>query len=100
MLRKILPLMFLLILVSSDSALAGRHGRCCRRVRHCRTPCQTLGTDYCLRNIYMQFSNPPDLYSCLTYDFGCPNDDGYEDLWYGNTPNPRIPQECNYCQIG
>jgi hypothetical protein len=106
MLRKILPLMFLLIFIASDSALARRHRRCWSRPRVCcsqqarccsKAPETYDNPNYCLRDIYMEFNTPPHLYYCLTYDDSCPPQGGgevYDDLWYGYPTRLPLPQSC------
>src|SRR6476620_60971 len=100
MLRKILPLMVLLILVWSDSALGWRLGRHCRRVKCCcpteapesaeagpnHAQSKTLlsGPNYCLQDIYLDFDDGDDLFECNVYPGGCRNAPSpYEDLFYG-----------------
>ena len=94
MLRKACFLMFVLLLVCGDTALA-RHGRCFLRQRRCVRECCSVRAEdvirHCLRDLYMDFPSGPDVYYCLTYDNGCP-DDGYEDFWYGN--GHPYPQSC------
>jgi hypothetical protein len=90
MLPKILPLMLLLILFSSDSALAGRHRRCCRRCPCCAS-IETKGPNYCLQDEELEFDDGY-LYDGITYDLGCPNN-GYEDLYVGNA-HYYLPESC------
>jgi hypothetical protein len=110
MLRKVLPLIVLLVFMSSDSALGWGHRRCCRRARRSCVPCARVVPNYCLQEIYMDFpptgpgGGVPDLYFCVTYEEGCVNDNiYYEDLWYG-TPTHDLPQSCYWpgppCESG
>ena len=107
MLRKILPLMLLLIFAPSDYAFGWRH-RCCRRVQCCPCPVEAPAPEpgppvpnYCLQVKVMDFAGNYDLYDCLTYDDGCPSapDSPYEDMYYG--PKHWDPvQTCPNCEVG
>jgi hypothetical protein len=103
MFRKTYLLIFVLIFVTSDSALGGRFFHRCRRVScPCPCPCKSEDTRYCVRDMYMYFAaSGPNLYWCKTYDDGCYNDNEYDDLWYGN-PSPAPPQYCanDDCEYG
>ncbi len=104
--RKIYLLMFLLIFVASDTALGGRRCRCrharrtCCPEKVCLVPEPSLGAHFCLKQVYMDFPSGPDMYYCLAYDLGCPNDNEYEDLWYGyRTTSLPFPQSCDACEF-
>jgi hypothetical protein len=95
MLRKILPLMFLLIIVSSDTAQGWRHGRRCRRIDSSCVPCRTRADNYCLQYKYEIFATGDDLYDALVYEGGCQNDpEPHDDLFFG-THNDPLVQFCD-----
>jgi hypothetical protein len=103
MFRKSYLLMFVLLSICGDTALA-RHGKCFLNQGSCVSTCCNICSEnvirHCLKDIYMHFPTGPEVYYCLTYDDGCP-DNGYEDCWYGNESHP-LPQSCSvnplYCE--
>src|SRR3972149_1354638 len=115
MLRKTYLLMFVLLFIGSDPAVA-RHGRFSFRHRRCVSaccsPCERRIDFYCLQDLYLDYPGDDDVYLCITNEGDCPNPDAYEDLWYGNPvnpapgppPDPDPPQVCdgtsNNCEYG
>jgi hypothetical protein len=101
--RKIFLLMFVLVFLATDTALARRHPRrnCC-----CPTKCSSKDHaqakeiyNYCLRDIYMEFPGPPHLYECLVLVGGCGSStEEYDDLWYGYPTKP-LAQSCPNCEF-
>lgn len=99
--RSVCSLMFLLVFLTCDTALAIRHGRCCRRQVSCccSTAKPTYGPNFCLRDIYMEFPGPPHLYTCLVYETGCgSSEEPYLDLWFGYPSISSPPQACPDCE--
>lgn len=108
MLRKVLPLMFVMIFISTDTALAWRHHLRCRRTKCCcpvKHEMAEKGPNYCLQTILMDFAGSYDLYDCITYDDGCPTppdpDSPYEDLYFGQRSSElHYPEDCPDCETG
>ena len=55
---------------------------------------------YCIKDICMQFPNPPHLYYCLYYPDACDDfSECLEEFWYGYLPANEMPQHCPDCEV-
>jgi hypothetical protein len=115
--RTVLPLLFVLFFMGGDAADARHGGLFCRHRTHgcCYSPCEKAGEPvktvetikgtksvehYCIKDICMQFPNPPHLYYCLYYPDACDDfSECLEEFWYGYLPANEMPQHCPDCEV-